>query len=93
MFQKDEQVVARKAGGLNPSCYYSYYFAIGFVFIYSFWVTQVTLKMQKIRWSFCCFSDVEGKDIHPESFLGLSTKEGLLYHLDYFHDYSNCFLF
>ncbi|MFZ4931855.1 MotA/TolQ/ExbB proton channel family protein [Chryseobacterium sp. Mn2064] len=77
--KNDEQVVARKAGGLNPAVIIPILFAIG-VCIYLFVLgSPGNFKdADKLGSGSVAFSSVEGKDIHPESFLGIIYKGGII---------------
>lgn len=75
----DEQVVAKKQGGLNPAIIIPILFVIG-VCIYLFVLGNPGnfKDAEKLGSGSVAFSDVEGKDIHPESFLGIIYKGGVI---------------
>jgi biopolymer transport protein ExbB len=77
--KNDEQVVARKAGGLNPALIIPILFIIG-VCIYLFVLGNPGnfKDAEKLGGGSVAFSSVEGKDIHPESFLGIIYKGGVI---------------
>ena len=77
--KNDEQVVARKAGGLNPAVIIPILFLIG-IAIYLFVLGNPGnfKDAEKLGGGSVAFSSVEGKDIHPESFLGIIYKGGVI---------------
>ncbi|SMP26873.1 biopolymer transport protein ExbB [Chryseobacterium profundimaris] len=77
--KNDEQVVARKAGGLNPALIIPILFVIG-VCIYLFVLgSPGNFKdADKLGAGSVAFSDVDGNDIHPDSFLGIIYKGGII---------------
>ncbi|MCS3871588.1 biopolymer transport protein ExbB [Chryseobacterium ginsenosidimutans] len=77
--KNDEQLVARKAGGLNPAIIIPILFVIG-VCIYLFVLGNPGnfKDADKLGGGSVAFSSTEGKDIHPESFLGIIYKGGVI---------------
>lgn len=75
----DEQVVAKKTGGLNPAIIIPILLLIG-IAIYLFVLGNPGnfKDADKLGSGSVAFSDVEGKDIHPESFLGIIYKGGVI---------------
>lgn len=75
----DEQVVARKQGGLNPAIIIPILLGIGFL-IYFFVLGNPGNfnDAEKIGGSSAAFSNLDGKDIHPKSFLGIIYKGGII---------------
>ena len=75
----DEQVVAKKQGGLNPAVIIPIILLIG-IAIYLFVLGNPGnfRDAEKLGGSSVAFSDVDGKDIHPESFLGIIYKGGVI---------------
>ncbi|MBS1549669.1 MAG: MotA/TolQ/ExbB proton channel family protein [Bacteroidetes bacterium] len=75
----DEQLVAKKAGGLNPAFIIPILFAIGvLIYLFVLGAPGNFKDADKLGAGSVAFSDVEGKDIHPESFLGIIYKGGVI---------------
>lgn len=77
--KNDEQVVAKKTGGLNPAVIIPIILVIG-ICIYLFVLGNPGnfKDAEKLGGGSVAFSDVEGKDIHPDSFLGIIYKGGVI---------------
>jgi biopolymer transport protein ExbB len=75
----EEQLVAKKAGGLNPAFIIPVILAVG-ILIYLFVLgSPGNFKdAEKLGSGSVAFSDVEGKDIHPDGFLGIIYKGGVI---------------
>lgn len=74
-----EQVVAKKAGGLNPAIIIPILLAIGFLIYFFVLGSPGNFKdAAKYTGASVAFSDVESKDIHPESFMGIIYKGGII---------------
>lgn len=77
--KNDEQVIARKSGGLNPAVIIPIIFAIGIcIYLFVLGSPGNFKDADKLGAGSVAFSDVEGKDIHPESFLGIIYKGGVI---------------
>ena len=81
---QEEQVVAKKAGGLNPAIVLPilYLIALG---IYIFFLGNPANFQAKageaITGPSVAFSDVASKDLHPESFMGVIYTGGPIVHI------------
>lgn len=75
----EEHVVAKKQGGLNPAIIIPILLLIG-IAIYLFVLGNPGnfQDAEKLGGGSVAFSDVEGKDIHPKSFLGIIYKGGVI---------------
>ena len=75
----EEQLVAKKQGGLNPAVIIPILFVIG-VCIYLFVLGNPGNfnDADKLGSGSVAFSDIPGKDIHPLSFLGIIYKGGVI---------------
>ncbi|MPS66413.1 MULTISPECIES: MotA/TolQ/ExbB proton channel family protein [Chryseobacterium] len=77
--KNDEQVVAKKAGGLNPAVIIPIILAIGIcIYLFVLGSPGNFKDAEKLGGASVAFSDVEGKDIHPDSFLGIIYKGGVI---------------
>lgn len=73
---QEEQAVAKKSGGLNPSVVLPILLAIG-VIIYLFVLGNPgNFKNEGISSASVAFADVESKELHPESFMGIIYMGG-----------------
>ncbi|WP_292008365.1 MotA/TolQ/ExbB proton channel family protein [Chryseobacterium sp.] len=77
--KNDEQVVARKTGGLNPAVIIPILLIIG-ICIYLFVLGNPgNFKADpRLSGASVAFSDVESKDMHPEGFLGMIYMGGII---------------
>lgn len=89
---QEEQVVAKKVGGLNPAVVLPilYVIALGiYIFILG---NPGNFKNEGVTGLSVAFSDVENKDLHPDSFMGIIYMGGTnRSHFDFIHDYCYCF--
>lgn len=75
----EEQVIAKKAGGINPAIIIPILFAVGIcIYLFVLGAPGNFKDADKLGAGSVAFSDVEGKDIHPESFLGIIYKGGVI---------------
>jgi biopolymer transport protein ExbB len=65
----DEQLVAKKAGGLNPAFIIPVILAVGIlIYLFVLGAPSNFKDAEKLGAGSVAFSDVEGKDIHPGGF-------------------------
>ena len=77
--KNDEQVVARKAGGLNPAVIIPILLALGFcIWLFVLGNPGNFKPDPKLTGASVAFSDVEGKDLHPEGFMGMIFMGGII---------------
>ncbi len=77
--KNDEQVVARKAGGLNPAVIIPILLVIGICIWLFVLGNPGNFKADpKLAGSSVAFSDVDSKDMHPEGFLGMIYMGGVI---------------
>ncbi|WBV61925.1 MotA/TolQ/ExbB proton channel family protein [Chryseobacterium camelliae] len=77
--KNDEQVVAKKTGGLNPAVIIPIILVIGIcIYLFVLGSPGNFKDAEKLGGGSVAFSDVEGKDIHPDSFLGIIYKGGVI---------------
>jgi len=77
--KNDEQVVARKAGGLNPAVIIPILLVIGICIWLFVLGNPGNFKADpRLAGSSVAFSDVEGKEMHPEGFLGMIYMGGVI---------------
>lgn len=77
--KNDEQVVARKAGGLNPAIIIPILLVIGICIWLFVLGNPGNFKADpRLAGSSVAFSDVEGKEMHPEGFLGMIYMGGVI---------------
>ena len=75
----DEQLVAKKAGGLNPAFIIPVILAVGIlIYLFVLGAPGNFKDADKLGSGSVAFSDVEGKDIHPDGFLGIIYKGGVI---------------
>lgn len=76
----DEQVVvAKKAGGLNPAVIIPIILLLGIaIYLFVLGAPGNFKDAEKFTGPSVAFSNVEGKDIHPESFMGIIYKGGVI---------------
>ena len=78
---QEEQVVAKKVGGLNPAVVLPilYVIALGiYIFILG---NPGNFKNEGVTGLSVAFSDVENKDLHPDSFMGIIYMGGPIVHI------------
>lgn len=76
---EEHVVVAKKAGGLNPAVIIPIIFLIGVaIYLFVLGAPGNFKDAEKLGSGSVAFSDVEGKDIHPESFMGIIYKGGVI---------------
>lgn len=77
--KNDEQVVARKAGGLNPAIIIPILLVIGTCIWLFVLGNPGNFKADpRLAGASVAFSDVEGKEMHPEGFLGMIYMGGII---------------
>ncbi len=77
--KNDEQVVARKAGGLNPAVIIPILLVIGICIWLFVLGNPGNFKADpRLAGASVAFSDVEGKEMHPEGFLGMIYMGGII---------------
>ncbi|MFP3833901.1 MotA/TolQ/ExbB proton channel family protein [Chryseobacterium sp. SIMBA_028] len=77
--KNDEQVVARKAGGLNPAIIIPILLVIGICIWLFVLGNPGNFKADpRLAGASVAFSDVEGKEMHPEGFLGMIYMGGII---------------
>ncbi len=75
----EEHIVAKKQGGLNPAIIIPILFLIGVsIYLFVLGAPGNFKDAEKFTSASVAFSDVEGKDIHPESFMGIIYKGGVI---------------
>src|SRR5690606_17697896 len=73
----DEQVVARKAGGLNPTLILPILLAIGYLIYYFVLGNPSNFKDDpRLTGMSVGFSGVETKELHPDGFMGIIYMGG-----------------
>ncbi|REC62645.1 MotA/TolQ/ExbB proton channel family protein [Chryseobacterium pennae] len=77
--KNDEQVVARKAGGLNPAVIIPILLVIGIcIWLFVLGSPSNFKADPRLAGASVAFSDVEGKEMHPEGFLGMIYMGGVI---------------
>ncbi|KFF10762.1 MotA/TolQ/ExbB proton channel family protein [Chryseobacterium soli] len=77
--KNDEQVVARKAGGLNPAVIIPILLVIGICIWLFVLGSPGNFKADpRLSGASVAFSDVEGKEMHPQGFLGMIYMGGVI---------------
>lgn len=77
--KNDEQVVARKAGGLNPAIIIPVLLVIGICIWLFVLGSPGNFKADpRLSGASVAFSDVEGKEMHPQGFLGMIYMGGVI---------------
>ncbi|AYN01227.1 MotA/TolQ/ExbB proton channel family protein [Chryseobacterium aahli] len=77
--KNDEQVVARKAGGLNPAVIIPILLVLGICIWLFVLGSPGNFKADpRLGGGSVAFSDVEGKDLHPEGFMGMIYMGGVI---------------
>ncbi|WP_435525786.1 MotA/TolQ/ExbB proton channel family protein [Chryseobacterium indoltheticum] len=77
--KNDEQVVAGKAGGLNPAVIIPILLVIGICIWLFVLGSPGNFKADpRLAGASVAFSDVEGKEMHPEGFLGMIYMGGII---------------
>lgn len=75
----DDQVVARKTVGLNPALIIPILLLIGIaIYLFVLGSPGNFNDAEKLGSGSVAFSDVDGNDIHPKSFLGIIYKGGVI---------------
>jgi biopolymer transport protein ExbB len=77
--KNDEQVVARKAGGLNPAVIIPILLVLGFcVWLFVLGSPGNFKADPRLSGLSAAFTDVERKDLHPEGFMGMIYMGGII---------------
>lgn len=77
--KNDEQLVARKAGGLNPAVIIPILLVLGICIWLFVLGSPGNFKADpRLTGGSVAFSDVEGKDLHPEGFMGMIYMGGVI---------------
>lgn len=77
--KNDEQLVARKAGGLNPAIIIPVLLVIGICIWLFVLGSPGNFKADpRLSGASVAFSDVEGKEMHPQGFLGMIYMGGII---------------
>ena len=77
--KNDEQVIARKAGGLNPAINIPILLVIGICIWLFVLGNPGNFKADpRLTGGSVAFADVEGKDLHPEGFMGMIYMGGII---------------
>lgn len=75
----EEQVVAKNSGGLNPAIIIPILLVLGIcIYLFVLGAPGNFENSEKIGGVSAMFSDVEGKDIEPNSFMGIIYKGGVI---------------
>lgn len=76
---KEEQVVARKTGGLNPGIVIPILFVIGFAIYFFILGNPGNFKADpRLAGATVATADIEAKEMHPESFMGIIYMGGII---------------
>ncbi|REC74072.1 MotA/TolQ/ExbB proton channel family protein [Chryseobacterium elymi] len=80
--KNDEQVVARKAGGLNPAIILPILYLIALaIYLFVFGNPGNFKADPRIAGASVAFADIESKELHPESFMGIIYMGGPVVHI------------
>ncbi len=80
--KSDEQVVAKKAGGLNPAIILPILYVIALaIYLFLFGNPSNFKADPNISGASVAFADVESKQLHPESFMGIIYMGGPVVHI------------
>ncbi len=75
----EEQVVARKTGGLNPAIVIPILFVIGFAIYFFILGNPGNFKADpRLAGATVATADIETKEMHPESFMGIIYMGGII---------------
>ena len=80
--KNDEQVVAKKAGGLNPAIILPILYVIALaIYLFIFGNPGNFKADPRVAGASVAFADVESKELHPESFMGIIYMGGPVVHI------------
>lgn len=80
--KNDEQVVAKKAGGLNPAIILPILYVIAIaIYLFIFGNPGNFKDDPRITGASVAFADLDSKELHPESFMGIIYMGGPVVHI------------